>query len=72
MQITLGEIAELVNGELVGDPAVVINGISGIKEAKKGDITFLANPKYQGLMKATKASAVRGERRWGPSLTAYI
>jgi UDP-3-O-[3-hydroxymyristoyl] glucosamine N-acyltransferase len=58
MRYTLGEIARLVGGELVGDPEAVITGISGIKEAKEGDITFLANPKYYCLMNSTKASAV--------------
>ena len=58
MRFTLGELANLVNGELVGDPNVIITGISGIKEAKKGDITFLANPKYSCLMVTTKASAI--------------
>jgi len=58
MKFTLGEIAKLVNGELIGDPGIVITGISGIKEAKKGDITFLANSKYSSLMNTTKASAV--------------
>jgi len=58
MKFTLKEIAKLVDGELIGDPNVVITGISGIKEAKKGDITFLANSKYAGLAQATKASAL--------------
>lgn len=58
MRLTLKEIVERIGGELVGDPDVIITGISGIKEAKEGDITFLANSKYQPLMKITKASAV--------------
>lgn len=58
MKLTLKEIAALVDGELSGDPAIIITGISGIKESQKGDITFLANSKYTGLMKTTKASAV--------------
>jgi len=58
MKFKLGEIAKIVDGELKGDPDIVITGISGIKEAKEGDITFLANPKYFSLMKSTKASAV--------------
>ncbi len=58
MKYTLKEIAAFVGGELVGDPSVVITGISGIKEAKKGEITFLANPKYARLMKTTRASAI--------------
>ncbi|MFH1768240.1 MAG: UDP-3-O-(3-hydroxymyristoyl)glucosamine N-acyltransferase [Candidatus Omnitrophota bacterium] len=58
MKFTLGEIADLIGGELVGDSTILITGISGIKEAHEGDITFLANPKYQRLMTTTKASAV--------------
>lgn len=56
--ITLKEISEFINGEIVGDEKTVITGISGIKEAESGDITFLANPKYSSLLGATKASAV--------------
>ena len=58
MKKTLKEIARIVNGELVGDPAVSISGVSGIKDAKKGDITFLANRRYAPLMEETQASAI--------------
>ena len=58
MQKTLKEIAELINGEVVGDDDIVITGISGIKEADEGDITFVANPKYFPLIEKTRASAI--------------
>lgn len=58
MQKTVREIAGLINGEIVGDPGLAITGISGIKEAVQGDITFLANPKYLPLLEKTLASAV--------------
>lgn len=54
----LSEIAVIIDGEVVGDEDIYISGICGIKEAKDGDITFLANPKYAPLMKETKASAI--------------
>ena len=57
MEITLGELASLVDGEVVGDPGIRITGISGIKEARKGDITFLANDRYAPLLQTTKAAA---------------
>lgn len=57
-KFTLLEIAKLVEGELVGDENIAITGISGIKEAKKGDITFLANSKYESLLETTEASAI--------------
>jgi UDP-3-O-[3-hydroxymyristoyl] glucosamine N-acyltransferase len=58
MRKTLKEIAQTINGEVLGDADTVITGVSGIKEAGPGDITFLANPKYAPLMESTKASAI--------------
>lgn len=58
MRKTLKEIAQLIEGEVVGEEDVVITGISGIKEAQEGDLTFLANPKYLHLMDTTKATAI--------------
>lgn len=58
MHKTLGEIARLIGGEVTGDDSVLITGVSGIREARQGDITFLANQKYLGLVEQTKASAI--------------
>jgi len=58
VQKTIAEIAKMVDGELVGDGKLLITGLSGIKEAKPGDLTFLANLKYSPLFKKTQASAV--------------
>ncbi|MCK5594706.1 UDP-3-O-(3-hydroxymyristoyl)glucosamine N-acyltransferase [bacterium] len=58
LNMTLAQIARLIDGKVEGDPGMVISGISGIKEAKKGDITFLANARYCSLLKTTKASAI--------------
>jgi len=57
MHKTLAEIANIVNGEVVGDKDLVITGLSGIEDAKEGDLTFLANSKYIPLSKNTKATA---------------
>ena len=58
MKFTLKQIADLVKGELIGSPDIVISSISGLKEASEGDISFLSNSKYQGLLKTTAASAI--------------
>jgi len=58
MKLKIKEIAEIINGKVIGDGETIITGISGIKEAKEGDITFIANRKYLPLLKSTKASAV--------------
>ncbi len=58
MTVKLREINEMLGGELVGDGEVEISGVSGIKEANPGDITFLANPRYRSELSRTRASAV--------------
>lgn len=55
---TVGEIARQVGGTVTGDKDVEIFGISGIREARPGDITFIANKKYLPLLKTTEAAAV--------------
>ncbi|MDI6605767.1 MAG: UDP-3-O-(3-hydroxymyristoyl)glucosamine N-acyltransferase [Candidatus Omnitrophota bacterium] len=62
MRKTLKEIARLIDGDIVGDENVVITGVSGIKEADEGDITFVANPKYFHLVEQTRASAIIAAR----------
>ncbi len=58
MRKRLKEIAETVGGKIIGDGNTIIAGVSGIIEAKKGDITFVANRKYLHLMEKTRASAI--------------
>ncbi|MDP8217917.1 MAG: UDP-3-O-(3-hydroxymyristoyl)glucosamine N-acyltransferase [Candidatus Theseobacter exili] len=55
---TLAEIAQVVGGQLVGEAETSIRGVSGIREAQKGEITFLANTRYESLLSETDASAV--------------
>lgn len=58
MEKSLAEIAEYLEGELVGDPATRIGGVAAIEDAQTGELTFLANPKYAPFLKTTSASAV--------------
>jgi UDP-3-O-[3-hydroxymyristoyl] glucosamine N-acyltransferase len=58
MAKTVKEIALFLNGETVGDGNVTIKGVSGIKEAKEGDIAFVLDPRFAGLIAVTKASCV--------------
>ena len=55
---TLSKIAEVVGGLVVGDPELMINGVSAIDDGKDGTITFLANKKYKKFLDTTKASAI--------------
>jgi UDP-3-O-[3-hydroxymyristoyl] glucosamine N-acyltransferase len=72
MQKTLKEIANLIDGEVIGDESIVVFSVSGIKEASKGDITFLANPKYSPLLEKTGASAVITSREINSSSKPII
>ena len=58
MRVTIADIAKLVEGEIVGNGRIEITGCAGLKEAKEGDLSFLANPKYEPLAKQSKASAI--------------
>ena len=55
----LSALAERLGAELVGGvPEEEISGVSGIEDAEKGQLTFVANPKYAALARKTRASAV--------------
>ena len=58
MKIKLQEIAELVNGKIIGDESSIIRGLAKIDEAKNGDLTFLYHPAYEKYFQTTKASAI--------------
>ncbi len=58
MVFKLAEIAAKLKGVIVGDPELIITGVGKIEEAKEGEITFLANPKYGKFLNQTKASAI--------------
>ncbi len=55
---TLAELAAELGGEVIGDGSTVIRGVAGIREAMPGDLTFLANSRYDSHLAETRASAV--------------
>ena len=55
---TLAELAAELGGEVVGDSSIPIRGVAGIREAMPGDITFIANARYNSYLHETRASAV--------------
>lgn len=56
----LAELAAIAGGRVAGDALTPINGIAGIRDAAPGEITFLANSKYEQFVKSTRASALIG------------
>ncbi len=58
MKKTLRELAELVNGQVEGDPSIQIEGVAPLESAQPGEITYIKSRKYRHLLETTKASAV--------------
>jgi len=58
MQFSAAQIAALINGKLDGDPEVLVNNFGKIEEAQAGQLSFLANPKYEEFLYSTKASII--------------
>ncbi len=58
MKKRLKELAEWVDGTVVGDGEVEISAVAAIEEARAGEITFIANSKYLPKLGETQASAV--------------
>ncbi|MCC6206820.1 MAG: UDP-3-O-(3-hydroxymyristoyl)glucosamine N-acyltransferase [Gammaproteobacteria bacterium] len=58
MEFSLGDLAERFGGEVHGDGACMIHAVATLEQAGPGEITFLANPHYRGLLAGTNASAV--------------
>lgn len=56
--MTVEQIAQIVHGEIEGDPSIVITGASSVETAVEGDISFVAHPKYLKYLSSTKASAL--------------
>src|SRR5512139_1233327 len=58
MNKKLKELAEWVDGTVVGDGEIEISGVASLEEARAGQITFISNPKYLPHLSKTNASAV--------------
>ena len=54
----LSELAARLDCRLEGDGELDVTRVAGIQDAQPGDITFLANPKYEKLLATTRAAAV--------------
>lgn len=58
MHKSLSELAEIVNGEVDGDPDIAISGAADIEDARAGDIVFAESAKLLEKAHHSEASAV--------------
>lgn len=57
-RISLGELVARFGGRVVGDGNTIIGRLASLESAETGDLAFLSNPRYAGLLSSTRASAV--------------
>ncbi len=58
MQFTAAQIAMMISGTVEGNPDTLVSSIGKIEEAREGQLTFLANPKYEDFIYSTSASII--------------
>ena len=58
MQFTAAQIAQIINGRVEGNADASVSSFGKIEEAKPGQISFLANPKYEDFIYTTGASVI--------------
>lgn len=58
MQFTAAQIAMMIQGKVEGDAQASVTGFGKIEEAVAGQLSFLANPKYEQYLYTTGASIV--------------
>jgi UDP-3-O-[3-hydroxymyristoyl] glucosamine N-acyltransferase len=58
MQFSASQIANMIHGVIEGDENATISFLAKIEEAKEGELSFLANPKYNHYIYTTAASIV--------------
>ena len=64
-KINIADLLSLVNGvKLSAGAEPVIEGFASLREARKGDLSFFNDPRYEQLLRTTKAGAVLVPADW--------
>ena len=58
MQFSATQIALLIGGKVEGNADAAVGSFGKIEEAQAGQLSFLANPKYEEFLYSTKASVI--------------
>ena len=58
LEFSAQQIALMIQGQVEGDASVTVHNFGKIEEATAGQISFLANPKYEAYLYTTAASIV--------------
>ena len=71
MKFTAAQIAEILDGEVIGNPMAEVSTLSKIEEGIEGSLTFLSNPKYLNYIYSTKASVTIVNNSFVPDNKVY-
>lgn len=64
MKFTVQQIADILEGEIEGNPTAEVWTLSKIEEGKQGSISFLSNEKYTPYIYSTNATATIVSKRF--------
>ncbi len=67
MKFTAKQIADLLQGEVEGNPEAAVQTFAKIEEGVPGAISFLANPQYESYIYGTQSSVVLVNKDFSPS-----
>lgn len=68
----ISELAQHIDGSISGSGEIEILGVAGIREAGRGDVSFIANPRYAPEAAGTGASAVIVAEDWSDDCPAVL
>lgn len=66
MEFSAEMIASFIGGEIIGDKNVTVNNLAKIEEGKKGDLSFLSNPKYEHYIYTSSSSIIIVAKKFVP------
>ena len=72
MSFTTAEIAQHVGGEVMGNPAAVLNNFAPAERALPGDLTFAEDEDYFALAERSTATAIIADKRFSSAQKILI
>lgn len=67
MELTLKQVADLLEGTVEGDESICVGRLDKIQEGKPGGLSFLSNLKYEPFLYTTESSAVIVSEGFSPT-----
>lgn len=67
MELSASKIAEILGGEVDGNPEVKVTTFARIESGKEGAVSFFANPKYEQYVYSCKSSVILVNKDFVPS-----